>query len=196
MLRTEVHSRSRRAFTLVELMIGTSLSAVVMAGMLSAYLFLAKNLTRLNTTEQFDRHSQRAVTLFSRDVSTATKIVSFSSVTVSGMTTATVVMNVPTGSVTYSWSGSTAAPGSLNRAVTLTATGATTTESLVDKVSSTVFTFRDGNGNATTTTFNTRQVQLTLTGALRSTAGQTETTLATRMAASPNLLVASQALIQ
>ena len=196
MLRTEVHSRSRRAFTLVELLIGTSLSAVVMAGMLSAYLFLAKNLTRLNTTEQFDRHSQRAVTLFSRDVSSATKIVSFSSATVSGVTTATIVMNVPTGSVTYTWSGSTATPGSLMRAVTVTATGVTTTESIVDQVSVAVFTCRDGNGNATTTTFNTRQIQLTLTGALRSTTGQTETTLASRTAASPNLLVAGQALIQ
>jgi hypothetical protein len=189
MRRTEVHRRSRRAFTLVELLIGTSLSAVVMAGMLSAYLFLAKNLTRLNTTESFDRSSQRAVTLFSRDISAATKIVSVASSTSS----ASLVMNVPTGTVTYSWSGSAAAPGALSRTQTVTATAVTTTESLVSNVALAVFTSRDGNGNATTTTFNTRQVQLTLTGALRASSGGT---LATRMAASPNLLIASQALIQ
>jgi len=189
MLRTEVHSRSRRAFSLVELMIGTSLSAVVMAGMFSAYLFLATNLTRLNTTESFDRRSQRAVTLFSRDIATATKIVSVDSTAAS----ATLVMNVPTGTVTYAWSGSAAAPGALTRTVTVTESAATTVESLVSNVTAAVFTARDGNGNATSTTFNTRQVQLTLTGALRSSAGAT---LATRTAASPNLLIASQALIQ
>ncbi|HEY0965972.1 MAG TPA: prepilin-type N-terminal cleavage/methylation domain-containing protein [Opitutaceae bacterium] len=189
MLRTEVHSRSRRAFTLVELLIGTSLSAIVMAGMLSAYLFLAQNLTRLNTTENFDRRSQRAVTLFSRDISTATKIVSVASTS----SAASLVMNVPTGTVTYTWSGSAAAPGTLTRTETVTTTAATTSESLVSNVTLAVFTARDGNGNATATTFNTRQVQLTLTGALRASSGGT---LATRTAASPNLLIASQALIQ
>jgi prepilin-type N-terminal cleavage/methylation domain-containing protein len=74
MSRISVHSSRRRGFTLVELMVATSVSAIVFAGILAAYLFMGRNLTRLVNTQQQEAQSRRALRQFTQDVSAGTQI--------------------------------------------------------------------------------------------------------------------------
>ena len=64
-------SAARRGFSLVEVMIATSLLAVVLAGVLSAYLFVGRNLTRLVNLQEQEVESRRALRQFTQDVSAA-----------------------------------------------------------------------------------------------------------------------------
>jgi prepilin-type N-terminal cleavage/methylation domain-containing protein len=61
-----------RGFTLVELLVATSLSAIVFAGVLSAYLFIGRNLTRLVNFQQQEVESRRTLRYLTEDVSAAT----------------------------------------------------------------------------------------------------------------------------
>ena len=64
-------SAARRGFTLVEVMIASSLLAVVLAGVLAAYLFVGRNLTRLVNLQQQEVESRRVLRQFTQDVSAA-----------------------------------------------------------------------------------------------------------------------------
>lgn len=66
------HLRDQCAFTIVELMIATALSAVVFAAIFSAYLFIARNLTRLAYTQQQMVESRDALYRLGKDVREAT----------------------------------------------------------------------------------------------------------------------------
>ncbi len=76
MSRISVHNSSRRGrgFSLVELMVATSVSAIVFAGILAAYLFMGRNLTRLVNTQQQEAQSRRVLRQFTQDLSGATAI--------------------------------------------------------------------------------------------------------------------------
>lgn len=74
MSRISAHSSRRGGFTLVELMVALSISAIVGAGVLSAYLFMGRNLTRLMNTQQQDTQSRRALHNFTADVSAAIQL--------------------------------------------------------------------------------------------------------------------------
>lgn len=74
MSRISAHSSRRRGFTLVELLVATSVAAIVLAGVLSAYLFLGRNLTRLMNTQQQDVQSRRALRNFTSDLSAAIQL--------------------------------------------------------------------------------------------------------------------------
>ena len=90
----------RRAFTLVEIMVATGLLAVVLLAVLSAYLFVARNLTRLVSSQQQEVESRRTLRTFTQDVSAAIQL--------STATTSQLVLTKPTGtgttSVTYTYS--------------------------------------------------------------------------------------------
>jgi len=64
-------SAAARGFTLVELMVGLSLAAIVFAGILSAYLFLGRNLTRMANMQQQMVTNRRVLQVFTRDLSSA-----------------------------------------------------------------------------------------------------------------------------
>jgi prepilin-type N-terminal cleavage/methylation domain-containing protein len=64
-------SGRRRAFTLVEVMVATSLLAVILAGVLAAYLFVGRNLTRLVNLQEQEVASRRTLRYFTQDVSAA-----------------------------------------------------------------------------------------------------------------------------
>lgn len=144
MTRNAKLSRSR-GFTLVELIVGATLSAAVMAAVLSSYIYLAKNLVRLTNQQTLETEARRTLAYFARDVQMATDI--------SGTPSATsVTLSIPTGSgsttVAYAYDSS---------AGTLTRTPASgTAQILLRNITSSGLNiyYYDTSGNAYTTYVN------------------------------------------
>ncbi|MBL9214762.1 MAG: prepilin-type N-terminal cleavage/methylation domain-containing protein [Opitutaceae bacterium] len=85
----------QRGFTLVELLISSTLAAVVMAAILSSYLYLGRNLTRLAYNQTLESKSRLALTYLANDIKQATSV--------SSPTTTSVILNVPGGTITYTY---------------------------------------------------------------------------------------------
>ena len=64
----------RRGFTLVELMLASVLSAIVFAALFSAYIFMARNLTRMANFQQQQVQDRRALYVLTKDISEATQV--------------------------------------------------------------------------------------------------------------------------
>jgi Tfp pilus assembly protein PilW len=64
-------SKSVRAFTLVELLVGATLSAAVMAAVLSSYIYLGRSLARLSNQQTLETEARRALGYFAQDVQSA-----------------------------------------------------------------------------------------------------------------------------
>ena len=60
-----------QGFTLVELLVATSIATVLIAGMLSSYLFLGRNLVRDTNRQQLEAQSRNMLQAFARDVGVA-----------------------------------------------------------------------------------------------------------------------------
>jgi prepilin-type N-terminal cleavage/methylation domain-containing protein len=88
-----------RGFTIVELMIATTLSAIVFAAIFGAYVFIARNLSRLANTQQQMMQSRDVLLRLARDVNEATAITS--------ATDATLVLTLNAGTVTYTYNSGT-----------------------------------------------------------------------------------------
>jgi prepilin-type N-terminal cleavage/methylation domain-containing protein len=67
--------RTRHGFTLVELMVAMSLATIVIAGVLSAYTFLGRNLAKLVSRQQLQAKNQSVFQFLAKDVATATSVV-------------------------------------------------------------------------------------------------------------------------
>jgi prepilin-type N-terminal cleavage/methylation domain-containing protein len=80
------HRPSVTGFTLVELLVAMSLMVTLMAGVLSAYLFLGRNLTRLVNLQQQSTKTRHTLRVFAQDVGAASKLTAATS-TISGNTT-------------------------------------------------------------------------------------------------------------
>jgi len=61
-------------FTLVELLVGATLSAAVMAGVLSSYIYIGRNLARLANQQTLETEGRRTLANFSRDVRMASEL--------------------------------------------------------------------------------------------------------------------------
>ncbi len=172
---TTTHSPVRksrnRAMTLVELMVSTTLGGLVMAGVLTVYLFIAR--TGVNTRHYTDMEGQARTSLerFAQDTRQA------SSVTWSSTTVINLVVNSST--VTYGYDSSTK---QFYRTV-----GGTRTK-LVDGISSFSFIGYKIDGTTVDTSnlsqagVNTKQIQLSLKAERysRTAAGVTNTVLSAR----------------
>lgn len=66
--------KSSHGFTLVELLIGATLAAALMAAVLSSYLFLGRQLTRLAHQQTLETQARRTLGLFTQDVQRATGV--------------------------------------------------------------------------------------------------------------------------
>ncbi len=64
--------KSPAGFTLVELLIGATLSAAIMAAVLSSYIYLGRSLTRLGNQQALETEARRTLGYFTQDVLTAT----------------------------------------------------------------------------------------------------------------------------
>ncbi len=71
---TKASLQSRAAFTLVELMIGATLSAALMAAVLSSYIYLGRNLARLANQQILETEGRRTLSFFTQDVESATGV--------------------------------------------------------------------------------------------------------------------------
>jgi type II secretory pathway pseudopilin PulG len=104
-----VKTRSARlpAFTLVEVLVSVSLASVVLAAVLSSYVFLGRNLVRLANYQALETKAREALAYLQRDVALASSVKSGTTPTANSVT-----LVLPTGEVTYSFDGST---GTLRR---------------------------------------------------------------------------------
>jgi prepilin-type N-terminal cleavage/methylation domain-containing protein len=162
MSRISVHRTKggRRGFTLVEVLIATSLSAVILAAVFSAYLFLGRNLTRLVNVQQQDVASRSAVRQFTQDVSAAVQLTT--------ATSSQIVLTKPSasGTTTVSYVYSAA-----DR--TLTRVAGSTTRTLLSGLTDFTVAYFNSAGGATANPGSVKAVELSFTTAAGSDASGT-----------------------
>ncbi len=73
-LRTRVRLRDCRGFTLTEVIVGASLSVIVLAGVLSTFLMLGRNGANVANYSMSETQIRRAIEEFSQDVRMANAI--------------------------------------------------------------------------------------------------------------------------
>jgi Tfp pilus assembly protein PilW len=83
-------------FTLVELIIGATLSAAVMAAVLSSYIFIGRHLVGLSNQQVLETEGRRTLANFSRDVRMASGLTD-----TANLSATRVSLLVPAGTVTY-----------------------------------------------------------------------------------------------
>jgi prepilin-type N-terminal cleavage/methylation domain-containing protein len=73
-VKVAARTAATAGFTLVELMISMSLALMIIAAVLSSYLFLGRSLGRLVTQQTLDNEGRRALAYFAQDVRLASGI--------------------------------------------------------------------------------------------------------------------------
>jgi prepilin-type N-terminal cleavage/methylation domain-containing protein len=156
----------RSGFTLVEMMVGATLSGFILAGVLSTFLFMGRTGANIRNYSDMESQARRALEQFAQDVRQASAV--------SWTNDTTIVLTVDSASVTYAY-----ASGAFTRA---TAAGTSTLLSGI-----TTFAFKaysvtgaEITGIGTTTTLasanlNTKQLQISLEAARTSTTVATAT---------------------
>jgi prepilin-type N-terminal cleavage/methylation domain-containing protein len=177
--------RNHSGFTLVELMIGMSLSLMVLTAVLGSYLFMGRNLVRLANQQTLETESRRALLYFAQDVRMASTL---SSPSATGVTF-TLPTSSSTTTVAYSYNSS---------AGTLTRTPATgTAQVLLHNLQSLTINYYNIAGNAITGTDtgvsipNIRRIALSFTAQAGSSNNGTLTIL--HQVASPRLSMRNKA---
>lgn len=104
-----------RGFTLVELLVGATLSAAVMAAVLSSYIYLGRSLNRLSNQQILETEARRTVDTFMQDVQRASGVD-----TTATLSASTVRLILPgttgaTTTVTYTFTNDTGGNGTLVR---------------------------------------------------------------------------------
>lgn len=174
--------RATRGFTLVELIVGMSLSAIIFAAILSGFTFLGHSLTRLVNTHDQEAKSRRAFYVFAKDISVATQVAGGSDVSLS--------LKIPasggtTSTVAYVYDAATG---------TLTRTDNSSSTVLLTNLTSFDFNYFNGAGTPSTPgTLGVKEVELSFT----SKTGSLSSGVQTRYTSvSPRLLLRNKALLQ
>lgn len=152
---------SRSGFTLVEVMVATALGAVILAAVMSSYLFVGRNLARVSSYQALEAQSRIALAYLSRDLRHAQAVKSGTTPTASAVT-----LVLPSGEVAYTYDHAT-------RSLRRTATFGVSPEITLlhnDTCECTAFTFRyftatdgvptDQSSPATFVPFSIKQVQV------------------------------------
>lgn len=183
-----------RGFSLVEMMVALALGAFVIAGVLSSYTFLGRNLIRYSNQQQLAAKLQRTMQIFMQDVHSATAVSSFSgSQLVLTMPYVHSDYSVTTYTVTYAYSS-----GALTRAVTGTPPPNLTTATLtllsgITLSGSNFFNCYDRYDVAATNTLGIKKVEIA--SFTLSTGTAAAGTLTTYPAASARLILRSKYLV-
>ncbi len=125
------HPRSRRAFTLVEMLVSTALSAVILIGILSSVLFIAKGGFLLNNYIEMESEARAALETFAVDAR-MTEDVTWSRDSVTSPLTVLTLVAVTGDSVTYTYNS---AAGTLSRAA-----GVAAAQTMISGIQSFTFT--------------------------------------------------------
>ena len=131
---------------MVELMAAAAVSLVVFAALFSAYIYIARNLTRITFVQQQSMQSSRLLHLFANDVNSAVRVTAASNQHL------VLLMPPPVGNqVTYTYTYWSPDHGSLQRTdtagITVTLTGITPLPFLVSApYSSNIFNYYNLNG--------------------------------------------------
>ncbi|HRI81039.1 MAG TPA: prepilin-type N-terminal cleavage/methylation domain-containing protein, partial [Opitutaceae bacterium] len=88
-------SGRRRGFTLVEVLIGATLSSFILAGVLSTFLFLGRSGANMQSYSDMESEARRGLELFAQDVRQA------SAITWNSETSITLTVNAT--AITYSY---------------------------------------------------------------------------------------------
>jgi type II secretory pathway pseudopilin PulG len=89
---------TQRGFTLVELLIAFTLAMVAMAALLSCFVFLARNFTRLANFRALEQQARTAQATLQDDLSSAVAVK-----TSTAPTDTTLALKLPDGNVTYTY---------------------------------------------------------------------------------------------
>ena len=159
---------SGAGFTLLELMIGISLSFTIVVVTLAAYTYIGRNFTRMSNTQRLEALSRRAFVLLGKDVRTATQI--------SSASTTQLVLTLPTKTVTYTYTvptGTIYNRGILTRSASPVIDPEDYSTTLLTNIDTTAtsplrFNYFDSSGNATTTTASVKEIELAFSSAYTS----------------------------
>lgn len=192
-MKTSAHLSPAAGFTLVELLIGLSLSLTIMAAVLSSYLFLGRSLSRLVNQQTLETEGRRTLGQFAQDVRAASAISGTPSVSA-------VTLIIPSGAstTTVAWSYNSAG-GVLTRTP---ASG--TARTFVSNVTSLHFRYYNEAGTAydngsspftTQTAYMSGLKQISLTFTCQTGSASNGTLTAVHSFASPRLLVRNRPLL-
>lgn len=181
----KISHKTTRGFTLVELIVAMSLSAIIFAAILSGFTFLGRSLTRLVNTHDQEAKSRRAFYLFAQDISVATQVASGSDISLSlkipssGGTTTTVV---------YTYDKPVGVSG------TLTRTDGSGSAVLLTNLTAFDFNYFNGAGTPSIPgSLGVKEVELTFTSATGNSTSGVETRYTS---VSPRLLLRNKSLLQ
>ncbi|HZQ36309.1 MAG TPA: prepilin-type N-terminal cleavage/methylation domain-containing protein [Dehalococcoidia bacterium] len=171
-----------RGFTLVELMVALSVSLIIVGGVLAAYLFIGRNLTRLINLQQQDVQSRRTLRRFTQDLSAA--------ISLSTATTSQLVFTKPTssGNVTITYTYTAGGNGTLSR------NDGTTTQTLLSNVTSFTVNYYNESGTAVTSSpQSVKSAEIVFTSAVGTAAAGT---LASFSTVSPRVVLRNKPALQ
>ena len=191
---------SSAAFTLVELLVGMTLSLTVMTAVLAAYTFLGRNLARITNQETLETASRRTLLMFGQDVRMASGISgtpsasSFTLVLPTATSTRNITYHYNSGSSPTTVSGYSVPANSLARIDVSASTGLTLHRNLL----SCSFTYYDSSGNPYTsyTNYLTGLKQVMLTFSSQAGLSSTGTLTPVNTVASPRLLLRNKTWLQ
>jgi len=153
-VRETSRRRDRRAgFSLVELVIATTIAAIVLAAILSAYLFVGRNLSRLVNTQEQEVKSRRTLRLFTNDVSAAIRLNSATSNAFS----LTKPLASGNATVTYTYASGNG---------TLTRVEGSSTQTLLTGITAFALEYYNEKGSSTTSAQSVKSVELSFTTAV------------------------------
>jgi Tfp pilus assembly protein PilW len=92
---TRTHKKTAAGFTLVEVLVGATLSAAVMAAVLSSYIYMGRGLGRLANQQTLEMEGRRTLALFAQDARTASDLTD-----TANLSATRVALTVPTASGT------------------------------------------------------------------------------------------------
>jgi hypothetical protein len=165
----------------VEILVATSVSAIIFAGILTAYLFIGRNLTRLVNVQHQEVESRRTLRYVTQDISAAIELTTATS----SQLAVTKPTSGGTTSVTYSYSS---ANGTLSR------TDSTGTQTLLSGLSAFTITYYNEGGTAVSSSpQSVKSVEVAFT----STAGSSNSgTLASYSTVSPRVILRNKQVLE
>lgn len=155
-------ARRRAAFSLVEIIIGSSIGSFILAGVLASFLMLTKSGMSLQNYSASETEIRRAIEDFAQDVRMASAITwnSASSITLTVPNNYTSTSN----QVTYAWDSSTSgATAQTFYRMPGTASSTLARTTYVRNVSNLAFARYNRLGNAAANETETKRIQITLT---------------------------------